>query len=291
MAAREPGDPARADLAAVGDEPPQRVQVLVVDVLDVDPGVLARPEAIAEAAATARARPAPGSAGLAACGPSAAPPRDRRNSSSFRANAPHYGRRRMRILATGGSRHWAGAVVKSRACRAGSRERRVLRTRATDDAAPRGLRRPRLERDVVVGCADGRRLAAGPSKSEVSAGTSDCGASKPLPPPLSAPPSRLPRNWTELAMIETAWRLPEPSLRLPLAPVEPALDRDRAALGQVGRAVLALGAEDRDVEVVGLVDPVAAAVLAAGVDRDAQLADARPAAGAAELGIAGQVAR
>src|SRR5205085_683395 len=55
-------------------------------------------------------------------------------------------------------------------------------------------------------------------------------------------------------------------LGLPLAPVEATLDGDRAALGKVGRAVLALGAEDGDVEVVRLVDPLAtAAVLAAGV--------------------------
>ena len=46
MATREARDPARADLAAVGDEAPQGAQVLVVDPLDVDPGVLARPEAV-----------------------------------------------------------------------------------------------------------------------------------------------------------------------------------------------------------------------------------------------------
>jgi hypothetical protein len=40
--------------------------------------------------------------------------------------------------------------------------------------------------------------------------------------------------------------------RLPLAPVEPPFDRDRAALGEVGRAVLALGAPDDDVEIVPL---------------------------------------
>ena len=52
---------------------------------------------------------------------------------------------------------------------------------------------------------------SGLSKSEVSAGTSDW-ALKRLPAAASPPPpSRLPRNWTELAMIETAWRLPEPS--------------------------------------------------------------------------------
>src|SRR5215213_1697768 len=55
VAAGEPGDPAGADLAAVGDEALERVQVLVVDVVDVDPRVLARAEAVARAAAPRRA--------------------------------------------------------------------------------------------------------------------------------------------------------------------------------------------------------------------------------------------
>ena len=46
-------------------------------------------------------------------------------------------------------------------------------------------------------------------------------------------------------------------LVLPLAPLEAAVDRDRAALGQEAGAVLALRAPDRDVEVVGLVLPLA----------------------------------
>ena len=57
-------------------------------------------------------------------------------------------------------------------------------------------------------------------------------------------------------MISTAWRL-LPVLVLPLAPLEAAVDRDRAALGEVLGAVLALRAPDGDVEVVGLVDPLA----------------------------------
>src|SRR5215211_7249234 len=40
-------------------------------------------------------------------------------------------------------------------------------------------------------------------------------------------------------------------LGLPLAPLEPAVDRDRPALAEIARAVLALGAPHRDVEVVG----------------------------------------
>src|SRR5437899_2162015 len=41
-------------------------------------------------------------------------------------------------------------------------------------------------------------------------------------------------------------------LGVPLAPVEASVDRDRAALGEVLRAVLALLVPDRDVEVVRL---------------------------------------
>src|SRR4029077_1357570 len=56
---------------------------------------------------------------------------------------------------------------------------------------------------------------------------------------------------------------------LPLAPVEAAIDRHRAALGEVGRAVLALRPPDGDVEVVGLIDPFPRpTVFAAAVDRN-----------------------
>src|SRR5688500_12812519 len=48
-------------------------------------------------------------------------------------------------------------------------------------------------------------------KSDVSAGTSDCGVN-PFPPPLPPEPSRLPRNCTDSAMISTDCRLPPPSL-------------------------------------------------------------------------------
>src|SRR5262245_46915669 len=53
-------------------------------------------------------------------------------------------------------------------------------------------------------------LTPAPSKSEVSAGTSDLGWKLPLPPPPPALSEREPRNCTLLAMISTAWRL-EPS--------------------------------------------------------------------------------
>src|SRR3954447_12886119 len=76
---------------------------------------------------------------------------------------------------------------------------------------------------------------------------------------------------------------------VPLAPLKPAVDGDRAALLEVGRAVLALLAPDRDVEVVRLVDPLAGSVLAARVDGDPQLADGRPAGDGAELRVAREV--
>src|SRR3954471_17752808 len=61
-----------------------------------------------------------------------------------------------------------------------------------------------------------------------------------------------------------------PVLVLPLAPLEPAVERDRAPLREVVRAVLALRAPHGDVEVVRLVDPVARAVLATRVGSDPQ---------------------
>src|SRR5205085_1682850 len=82
-----------------------------------------------------------------------------------------------------------------------------------------------------------------------------------------------------------------PVLGLPLAPVQPAVDRDGAALGEELRAALALVAPDRDVEVVRLVAPLAGGlVLLARVHRDPQLADRHPARRVPKLGIAGQVA-
>src|SRR5918912_10048 len=65
-------------------------------------------------------------------------------------------------------------------------------------------------------------------------------------------------------------------LRLPLAPVEAAVDRDRPALREVLRAALGLVPPDRDVEVVRLVAPLAGGgVLLARVDGDAELAHRR----------------
>src|SRR5581483_10886425 len=50
-------------------------------------------------------------------------------------------------------------------------------------------------------------------------------------------------------------------LRLPLAPLEAAVERDRTALGEVASAVLALRAPHGHVEVVGLVLPLAGGVV------------------------------
>src|SRR3954452_21890727 len=80
-------------------------------------------------------------------------------------------------------------------------------------------------------------------------------------------------------------------LRFPLAPLEAPVDRDGPALGEVLRAVLALPIPDGDVEVVGLLCPLAArAVLAARVHRDAEAADGGATGCVAKLGIARQVA-
>ena len=125
-------------------------------------------------------------------------------------------------------------------------------------------------------------------KSRSSIGTSPLPSRRgtlpenPFPAPAS---SRPPRNCTESAMISTAWRFC-PSWLSPLAPLEPAVDRDRAALGQVAGAVLALRAPDGDVEVVGLVLPLAGAALAPRVARDPQAADGHAARQRAQLRVA-----
>src|SRR5207237_7528421 len=75
-------------------------------------------------------------------------------------------------------------------------------------------------------------------------------------------------------------------LGLPFAPVEAAVDREGAALGEVLRAALPLVAPDRDVEVVRLVAPLARGlVLLARVHGDAELADGGAARRVPQLGI------
>src|SRR5262249_28415859 len=83
--------------------------------------------------------------------------------------------------------------------------------------------------------------------------------------------------------------LARPVGRLPLAPLEAAVDPDRAALREVLRAALRLVPPDGDVEVVRLVDPLAGLVLPARVDRDPQLADRGATARAPQLRVLGQV--
>src|SRR6476659_2108760 len=77
---------------------------------------------------------------------------------------------------------------------------------------------------------------------------------------------------------------------IPLAEIEATLDSHGPAFGEVLRATLALSAPDGDVEVVGLVDPLFAAVLAASIDSDPEVADLGPAIGGFQVGVAGEVA-
>src|SRR5205807_1757516 len=77
---------------------------------------------------------------------------------------------------------------------------------------------------------------------------------------------------------------------LPLAPIEPAVDRDRPSLGEVLRAALGLVAEDADAEIVRLVGPLARLVTPPSVDSDAETADRGAAAGVAQFRVLRQVA-
>src|ERR1044072_6925451 len=101
---------------------------------------------------------------------------------------------------------------------------------------------PLLERDVVVGCCrEVGALLRRAGRHELVAALAVAATAEELD-----------------AVGDDLHRLPLAGAvrRLPLAPVEPAVDADRAALREVLRATLGLVAEDGDVEVVGLVDPV-----------------------------------
>src|SRR3954469_22305054 len=78
--------------------------------------------------------------------------------------------------------------------------------------------------------------------------------------------------------------------RVPLTPVEPAVDADRAAFREVLRATLGLVAEDGDVEVVRLVDPGSRLVAPAAVHCHPQAAHRRTAGRMPQLGVLRQVA-
>src|SRR4029077_5524394 len=145
----------------------------------------------------------------------------------------------------------------------------------------------RLEGNVVVtAAADGCALEVRGVRGHVAAGAEDANAV------ATALTAAVPRAEELDRVGDDADRLPLTAavFRLPLAPVEASLDRHRPALGEVFGAVLALGAPDGHVEVVGLVDPFARLpVLAPAVDSHAQLADRSAAAGMAQLRVAGQI--
>src|SRR5260370_20855757 len=83
--------------------------------------------------------------------------------------------------------------------------------------------------------------------------------------------------------------LPAAVLRLPLTPVEAAVDRDGAAFAEVLRAALRLIAEDGDAEVIRLVDPLTRLGLPPAVHGPAQAAHGGAARRVPGLGGAGEV--
>ena len=126
-------------------------------------------------------------------------------------------------------------------------------------------------------------------KSSVFAGTSERGV-KPLDWP---PPARCPRRGHRGTARSRRRCRPPGACRRPRSPTRatPGGRRSRrAALAEVRAQFLALGAPDGDVEVVGLVLPVAARTLG-GVAGDPQLADRRAAGQVAQLGIGREVPR
>src|SRR6187549_2245539 len=159
------------------------------------------------------------------------------------------------------------------------------RTRATEDAVCRLL--GPSEGDVVVpaaaSTARGSARVVGGVGRDVAAGAEAVAAAVAAPGAVARAEEldRVGDDFHALALAAL--------FVLPLTPVEAAFDCHGPAFGEVVGAVLALGAPDGDVEVVRLVDPVAALVLAPAVDRHAQLADRGAARRAAQLGVSGQV--
>src|SRR5438105_2020270 len=113
---------------------------------------------------------------------------------------------------------------------------------------------PLLERDVVVGCSRevGAALGGRPGRHELVAAALAAVAT------AAQELDALGDDLDRLALGAV--------LRLPLAPVEPTVDGDGAALREVLRAALGLVAEHGDAEVVRLVDPLARLVAAPAVD-------------------------
>ena len=106
--------------------------------------------------------------------------------------------------------------------------------------------------------------------------------------PLLSP--REPRNWTVSATTSTLERLPPSCDSHSLHSSRPSIATGRP-LREVLGAVLALGAPDLDVEVVGLLGPLAARlVLVAAVHCQPEPAHRRAAGQRRELGIGGQIA-
>src|SRR5215468_3907950 len=123
---------------------------------------------------------------------------------------------------------------------------------------------PLLERDVVVGC--GREVGALLLRRRTCGNELVAAAGEVA---VAAAAEELDALGDDLHGLPLARAVG----RLPLAPVEPAVDADRATLGEVLRAALSLVAEDRDVEVVRLVDPGARLVAPSAVHRHPQAAN------------------
>src|SRR5215218_2474139 len=156
-----------------------------------------------------------------------------------------------------------------------------LATRASLQPPPVALPTS-LEGDVVVG---GRGAARGPRGLEVG-GIGRHVALRGEAPTATAVLAALTASEELHGVGDDVDRLPLLALgRVPLAPLQPAVDGHRAALGEVLGAVLALCAPDRDVEVVGLVDPLTRGILAAGVAGQPEAANGGPVVGAAQLGV------
>src|SRR3954465_16015520 len=146
-----------------------------------------------------------------------------------------------------------------------------------------------LERDVVVARGRARRRTAGRGGREVVRVDGDVRAGAEAVARRAAVVARAREELDGVG--DDVDRLALVALLLPLAPLEAAVDRDRAALGEVASAVLALRPPDGDVEIVGLVDPLTGrVVLAARVARNAQLAHRGAARQRAQLGIGREVA-
>ena len=178
-------------------------------------------------------------------------------------------------------------------CRCCSSHERARMVATTGYRPPLPEERPsvrlRLEGDVVVRAA--ARARPGALEVRGVGGYVRVGW-KPLPPPPPPPglSEREPRNWTMSAMISTAWRF-DPSCASHSRQSRRPSHRHRPSLREVVGAVLALRAPDGDVEVVGLVDPLAGgAVLSAAVDGHSELADGGPAGSRAQLGVLRQIA-